>query len=146
MPLTFNLRNRSCQSAFHIQHRITLLAYDATEPEWFVKHLLKTSHNGIPGFRSDAHWQFGLLPKKIFKTGKLRTATRKDDSSFVDVAANLGRKLGESRVHYFNYLANYLQDDGIDFAGCDVNSSGTPRQNIESLDRHLLSQVGWNSR
>ena len=118
-------------SAFQIQHRITLPAYDATQPQWLVKHLLKTPDNGILGFRSDAHRQFGLLPKKIFKAAKLRAATGKDDSSFVDVPANFRRKLRESRVHSFNYLANHLQNDGIEFAGGDLDSSRTPRQNIE---------------
>src|SRR5207244_2641680 len=111
-----------------------------------VKHLLETPHNGILGFLSDAHWQFGLVPEKIFKTAKLRTATRQDDSPFVDVPANFRRKLSKSCVHSFNYLANDLQHDGIEFAGRDFDGSRTPGQNIHSFDRHLLSQVGWKSR
>src|SRR5258705_3375524 len=116
-----------------------------TQPERLVKHLLQTSHNRVFGFVSDAYWQLGLFPEKLFETVKLGAATGKNNSALVDVPADFSRKFRESRGHSFNNLANNLQNDVIQFAGCNLNSSGASGHNVDSFDRRLLGQFVWKS-
>src|SRR6266850_193881 len=127
--------------SLEIKELVRPAPHHAAKPKRLSEHLLKTTHNCVPGFIRNPHWQPGLFPHISVQPAELDSVTRKNDPTIIYISGYFSRKLSERCRDDFNYLANHVVSDGINFPGCDLQGPGAAIQNIATLDRDFLREV-----
>lgn len=76
---------------FRFENELLALSHNAPHQEWFIKHLLETTHDRVSRLISNAHRQFDLIAQVFINASKERAATCENDSSIVNVTCDFGR-------------------------------------------------------